>query len=74
MGRLFGDVPQALDNTQEVLDKIDPLSLTHDVLLPAFPLPAGFATQDDYLRHLTFEGARKSYGTITPEIEERLNF
>ena len=74
MNRLFGDVPQALDFTHEILDKIEPLKLTHDVLLPAFPLPPGFATQDDYLRHLTFEGAKRRYGYITPEIEERLNF
>ncbi|MEY3368963.1 MAG: hypothetical protein RI973_2118 [Bacteroidota bacterium] len=74
MNRLFGDVPHALDNTQEVLDKVEPLNLAHDVLLPAFPLPPGFATQDDYLRHITFEGAKKRYGLLTPDIEERLNF
>ncbi|MCB0520659.1 MAG: DNA polymerase III subunit alpha [Lewinellaceae bacterium] len=74
MNRLFGDVPQAVDYTQEILDKIEPLKLTHDVLLPAFPIPQGFQTQDDYLRHLTFQGAKKRYGHLTPEIEERLNF
>jgi DNA polymerase III subunit alpha len=74
MNRLFIDVPQAVDYTQEIFDKIEPLNLTHDVLLPAFPLPQGFATQDDYLRHLTFQGAKRRYGHITPEIEERLNF
>ena len=74
MNRLFADVPHALDNTQEILDKVEPLNLAHDVLLPAFPLPSGFATQDDYLRHLTFEGAKKRYGLLTPDIEERLNF
>ncbi len=74
MNRLFADVPQAVDNTQEILSKIEPLKLTHDVLLPAFPLPQGFVSQDDYLRHLTFEGARRRYGSLTPEIEERLNF
>ena len=74
MGRLFHDHPEALDNTLEIYDKIEPLSLSRDILLPAFPLPEGFKTQDDYLRHLTFEGARRRYGTITAEIEERLNF
>lgn len=74
MNKLFADVPQAVDYTQEILDKVEPLNLAHDVLLPAFPLPKGFKTQDEYLRHLTFEGARKRYGTLTPEIEERLNF
>lgn len=74
MNRLFQDVPQAVDYTIEIFDKVETLQLARDVLLPAFPLPPGFASQDDYLRHLTFEGARRRYGHITPEIEERLNF
>ncbi len=74
MGQLFSDVPFALDNTLDIFDKIEPLELARDVLLPAFPLPEGFKNQEDYLRHLTFEGARKRYKTITPAIEERLNF
>ena len=74
MAALFSDLPQALDNTLEIFDKIQPLNLKRDVLLPAFPLPAGFATQDDYLRHLTFEGAVKRYGSIAASVEERLNF
>ncbi len=74
MNRLFHDVPQAVDYTMELFDKVETLQLARDVLLPAFPLPEGFTSQDEYLRHLTFEGARKRYGHITPEIEERLNF
>ncbi len=74
MNKLFLDVPQAVDYTQEIFDKIDPLELTRDVLLPAFPVPKDFKTQDDYLRHLTFEGAKKRYATITSEIKERLDF
>jgi DNA polymerase III subunit alpha len=74
MNSLFGDVPAAVDHTMEVFDKVEQLKLAHDVLLPAFPIPPGFSSQDDYLRHLTFEGAKKRYGTITPAVEERLNF
>ncbi len=74
MNKLFADVPQAVDHTQEILDKVEPLNLAHDVLLPAFPVPKGFNSQDEYLRHLTFEGARKRYGTLSPNVEERLNF
>lgn len=74
MGKLFADVPQALDFTIEIADKVQELKLSRDVLLPAFPLPDGFATQDDYLRYLTFEGAKRRYGEITAQIEERLNF
>jgi len=74
MAELFKDVPQALDTTMEIFDKIENIKLVRDVLLPNFPLPPGFATQDDYLRHLTFEGAKKRYGILTREIEDRLNF
>ncbi len=74
MSALFKDVPQAVDNTMEIYSKVDKLELARDVLLPNFPLPHGFATQEDYLRHLTFAGAKKRYKTLTPEIETRLNF
>ncbi|MCB0685354.1 MAG: DNA polymerase III subunit alpha [Saprospiraceae bacterium] len=74
MSDLFADVPEALDNTVEIFDKIKPLNLKRDVLLPAFPLPQGFKSQDDYLKHLTFAGAARRYGTIDAKIEERLNF
>ena len=74
MNVLFHDVPESIDNTLEIYDKIDKLTLARDVLLPNYPIPDGFKTQDDYLRHITFEGARKRYETITPPIEERLNF
>ena len=73
MGQLFHDMPEALDNTNEIVDKIDHLKLQRDILLPNFPLPAGFLNLDDYLNFLTFEGAKARYNEISPEIEERLN-
>ncbi len=74
MGHIFQDVPEALDNTMEIVDKVETLELARDVVLPAFPLPQGFTTQEDFLRHLTFEGARRRYPEITADIESRLNF
>ena len=74
MNRLFHDVPESIENTVEIFDKIDQITLARDVLLPAYPLPQGFKTQDEFLRHLTFEGAKRRYGTITPEVKERLDF
>lgn len=71
---VFEDLPQALDNTNEVIDKIDVLDLKRDILIPHFPVPPEFKNQEDYLEHLTWEGAKKRYETITPEIEERINF
>ena len=74
METLFSDVPQAIDNTNEIVDKIEPLKLKQDILLPHYQIPQGFQSQDDYLKHITWEGARKRYSEITPDIEERLNF
>lgn len=74
MGKVFSDIPFALDNTNMIVDAITPPKLTRDVLLPNFTLPEGFSSQDDYLHFLTYEGAKKRYGVITSEIEERLNF
>ncbi len=74
MSQLFADVPQALDNTNEIVDKVELLDLKRNILLPNFPIPAEFLTQDQYLRHLAFEGAKKNYHEITREVEDRLNF
>lgn len=74
MIQLFKDVPFAIDNTMEIVDKCEHLKLKKDILLPNFVVPETFASQDDYLRHLTFEGARARYKNISPDIEERLNF
>ena len=74
MTQLFHDLPQAIDNTNEIVDKVQLLDLKRDILLPNFPIPKEFLTQDQYLRHLTFEGAHKRYAEMTADIEERLNF
>lgn len=74
MSRLFADLPQAIDNTNDIVDKVELLDLKRDILLPNFPIPQEFLSQMHYLRHLTFEGAKRKYGEITKEVEERLNF
>ncbi|NDK57701.1 DNA polymerase III subunit alpha [Pontibacter fetidus] len=74
MNELFKDVPEAVDNTNEIVDKITPPVLKRDILLPNFPIPPQHADADDFLRHLTYAGAAKRYSEITPEITERLDF
>ncbi len=74
MEKLFSDVPASIDNTNEIVDKVDNLKLKKDILLPAFPIPQNFANADEYLRHLTFEGAKKRYKDLNAETEERINF
>ncbi len=75
MAELFADYPEALANTREIVDKIEEYEITRkDVILPRFPLPASFKSEDDYLRHLTYEGAERVYPTLTKEIKDRLDF
>jgi len=74
MSTLFSDIPQAIDNTNEIVSKIETLDLKREVLLPNFEIPNEFQTQAQYLRHLTWEGARRRYSELTPAIEERINF
>ncbi|MBI3501135.1 MAG: DNA polymerase III subunit alpha [Bacteroidetes bacterium] len=74
MTELFSDVPEAIDNTNAIVDKIEPLKLKQDILLPNFVIPKKFSSQDDYLKHLAFEGAKERYKEIYLEVEERLNF
>lgn len=74
MYSLFSDVPQVFDNIQEIVDKIEPFDLNRDVLLPNFEVPEGFEDQQSYLEHITWEGAKKRWSDITPEITERIEF
>lgn len=85
MKALFADLPQAIENTSRILDKVENYALYRDVLLPKFDIPQEFESKEDkidngkrgentYLKHLTFEGAKKRYEEISSEIEERLKF
>ena len=86
MKALFKDLPEAISNVQEVVDKIEAFTLARDVLLPAFTIPAEFLVPEDkadagkrgenaYLRHITYVGAQKRYGeNLSDAIKERLDF
>ena len=75
MKETFKDVPYAIENTLEIVEKVEKLNLQRDILLPAFQLPVGFNNQDDYLRFLTIEGAKKRWGSILSlDVVERLDF
>jgi DNA polymerase-3 subunit alpha len=74
MSKIFSDLPEAIDNTNEIVEKIDLLDLKREILLPFFPVPKEFASQDEYLEHITWEGAKQRYSEITPEIDERIRF
>lgn len=73
MAKLFHDIPEAIANTQEIVDKVEEYQIVRDILLPIFPLPEGFENEDEYLHHLTYEGAKVFYDEITPEVKDRLD-
>ncbi|MDD4384747.1 MAG: DNA polymerase III subunit alpha, partial [Bacteroidales bacterium] len=75
MLKLFPNNPEVIHNTLEIAEKVSIYSLDHEPIMPHFGLPEGFTDDNEYLKHLTFEGAKKRWGeNLTPEIEERLNF
>ncbi len=73
MEALFREVPEAVANTGEIAERCN-VELEFKTHLPAFPLPAGAASPDDYLEQLAREGLTQRYSEITPEIEERLAY
>ncbi len=85
MKALFAEIPEAIINIQEIVDKVEIYNLAREVLLPKFDIPEEFADAEDekdggkrgenaYLRYLTYKGAEKRYPEITDEIRERLDF
>ena len=74
MNEVFADIPEALQNTNEILDKVEFYSINHDPILPDFPLPDGFDNEDDYLRYLVYEGAKTRWPDLDDEHRERLDF
>ncbi len=85
MKKLFSDLPDAIENTNEIVEKCESFDLARDILLPAFDIPDEFQDAEDqkdegkrgennYLKHLTYEGAKERYGEVSGELKERLDF
>ena len=74
MQELFKDYPEALKSTLEVAEKCNLVLDTKTHFMPPFNIPGGNGLQslDDYLKKLSYEGMKKRFQKITPEIEERL--
>jgi DNA polymerase-3 subunit alpha len=75
MAMLFADLPEAISNTQEIVDKVEHYELNKKPIMPDFALPENFSTEDDYLKHITYEGAKMRWGNdLKEEVIERLEF
>ena len=74
MKELFVDIPEAIENTNEVVNKVEVYKLNQDPIMPEFVIPEPFTDANEYLRHITYEGAKERYGEVNESIIERLDF
>ena len=75
MRDLFSELPESCDNTLWVAERADVNIEFGNVSLPRFPLPPEFATDNDYLQHLAFEGAKRRWGNqLSDEVVDRLGY
>ncbi len=82
MKLLFKDMPSSIENILDIVDKIDEYDLAREVLLPKFSIPLEFEEknesnndkENDYLKHLTYKGAKRCYETISEDLDERILF
>ena len=75
MNEIFKDVPEALANTIEVLDKVEFYSIDHGPIMPNFTIPASFATEEEYHQRFSDEDlfeefTRDENGNVVCEREE----
>ena len=61
MNEIFADVPEALSNTLEILDKCEIYSLDHDPIMPFFPIPESFGTEEQWREKFTEEDLYKEF-------------
>ncbi len=88
MAAIFADIPEALANTQEIVDKVEVYDIDSAPIMPKFDIPESFGKEEDfgsrlkleaaYLEHLTMEGALKRYGKERLDsdevLQERIRF
>ncbi|MCD4811787.1 DNA polymerase III subunit alpha [bacterium] len=74
MEELFKDLPEAIENTQKIVDSIENYDITWDRVEPhTLDLPKG-QTAKSHLKKLTLEGAKKKYGKLTKDLKERIEY
>ena len=63
MNEVFADVPEALSNTLEILDKVEFYSIDHSPIMPFFPIPEEFGTEEDTRKRITPEELFREFTT-----------
>ncbi len=62
MGLIFADIPEAIENTLEIADKIEFYDIDSNAMMPVFPIPESFATEKDYRNKYTEAMLREEFG------------
>ena len=75
MGAIFSDIPEALENTQEIVDKVEVYSIDSDPIMPEFPIPEDFGTVETYKQKFTEEDlfnefTRDEHGNVVMSRED----
>ena len=63
MNDIFSDIPEALSNTLEILNKVEVYSIEHGPIMPNFPIPESFGTEADIRRNFSQEDLLKEFSS-----------
>ena len=63
MNEIFADVPEALSNTLEILDKVEFYNIEHEPIMPFFPIPESFGTEEQWRQRITPEELFREFTT-----------
>ena len=63
MEQIFADIPEALDNTAEILDKVELYTLDNNPIMPFFPIPEDFGTEEQWRERFTEEDLFREFTT-----------
>ena len=63
MNEIFSDVPEAMTNTLEILNKVETYDINHGPIMPFFPIPEDFGTEEEWKKKFTEEDLYKEFTT-----------
>lgn len=74
MKELFPNLPEAISNSVKIAESCNLEIYFPGPLLPHYEVPPEFRDLSEYLRHLSYEGLKGRYSSLTKELEDRLNY
>ena len=63
MNDVFSDIPEALSNTLEILDKVEMYSIEHGPIMPFFPIPESFGTEEEWRQKFSTDDLYREFTT-----------